>query len=294
MKVTFYLMTEKGLHVLQSAIDAGFASLIDKVITNTDAAVANDFSAEITALAQKHNIPCERFSADSTAKSDYSIVVSWRWLIRESASKLIVFHDSLLPKYRGFAPLVNALINGEKEIGVTALFASADYDRGGIISQMKIPVIYPTTIQQAITAISDVYSKLALDLLDKIKNNDNLVAMPQAETEATYSLWRDEQDYHIDWNQNAATIERFVNAVGFPYAGAQSGMDGHKITIHSVSLREDVAIENRTAGKVIFTENGKPVVVCGKGLLRIEDAVYHDSGESIFPLKKFRIRFTSL
>jgi methionyl-tRNA formyltransferase len=52
-------------------------------------------------------------------------------------------HDSLLPKYRGFAPLPNALINGEREVGVTALFASEEYDMGDIVCQRRLAVEYP-------------------------------------------------------------------------------------------------------------------------------------------------------
>jgi len=293
MKATLFLMTEKGCHVLQTIVANDLGSMIDLVVINTDTAVANDFSTEIKELAHKNNIPCQ-FSSDVTEiQSDYSIAVSWRWLIKESQSQLIVLHDSYLPRYRGFAPLVNSLINGESEIGVTALFASEEYDKGAIINQDKIAISYPIKIQETIEKVAAIYNALVLDILQKIKNNEDLRAKPQSEELASYSLWRDEEDYFIDWNQSAETIARFVDAVGFPYTGAKTKMADEVVVINSVSLHDDVTIENRHVGKVIFLKGEKPVVVCKSGLLVIEDAVYPDTNQSIFPLKKFRIKFKS-
>lgn len=291
MKATLFLMTEKGYNVLKTIVENDLITTIDLVIINKDNAVANDFSTEIKELADKNNIACKLANQVSVIDSDYSIAVSWRWLIKQSQSKLIVLHDSYLPRYRGFAPLVNALINGEKEIGVTALFASDEYDKGAIISQDKIKISYPIKIQQAIEKVSQIYNNLVLDVLHKIKNNEAIEASPQSEAEASYSLWRDEDDYYIDWNQSSEAIARFVDALGFPYTGAKTKIENRVVVIHSVALHDDVKIENRQAGKIIFLKNEKPVVVCQSGLLVIDDAVYQDSNESIFPLKKFRIKF---
>jgi methionyl-tRNA formyltransferase len=60
--------------------------------------------------------------AENEICSDFNIAISWRWMLK--VSNLIVIHDSLLPKYRGFSPLVNMLINGEDTLGVTVLFAT--------------------------------------------------------------------------------------------------------------------------------------------------------------------------
>ena len=85
---------------------------------------------------------------------------------------------------------------------------------------------------------------------------------------ATYSLWRDESDYHIEWNQDAFTIKRFVDAIGYPYEGALLNVEGIEARVYGVELKNDVHIENRRAGKVIFMENGFPVVACNNGLLK--------------------------
>lgn len=78
----------------------------------------------------------------------------------------------------------------------------------------------------------------------------------------------------------------------FPTGGAQTLLNGNPITINDAELFDDVTIVNRDVGKVIFTEGGLPIVVCGKGLLKITSAS-DDTHASILPLKKFRIRFGS-
>ena len=87
---------------------------------------------------------------------DYQLAIGWRWLI-SGTENLIVLHDSLLPKYRGFAPLVNSLINGEQEIGVTAIWAGPEFDAGEIIFQEKAGICYPIKIQEAIEIVSGLY-----------------------------------------------------------------------------------------------------------------------------------------
>jgi methionyl-tRNA formyltransferase len=196
----------------------------------------------------------------------------------------------LLPRYRGFAPLVSALINGDKELGVTALYANEKFDRGDIIAQKCIEISYPMRISEAITVISDLYVDIVLDIVSNILRGNSILGTKQDESKATYSLWRDDDDYAIDWGLDSARIERFINATGYPYKGAMSMIKGKLARIIEVEQTDDVIIENRTSGKIIFSDNGFPVVVCGKGLLKIKKMIWED-GTDALPLKKFRSRF---
>ena len=92
--------------------------------------------------------------------------------------RTIVLHDSLLPKYRGFSPLVNSLINGERELGVTAFIATTGYDEGPVLAQEKIMIDYPLTILEAMEKITPLYYKIITLLYKKIVEN-NLVAAEQ-------------------------------------------------------------------------------------------------------------------
>ena len=287
-------MTQKGLHVLQALIGAGLSPAIAQVVIGRDSKVQKDYAEEIKTLCEREGLSYafRQMKSALTSSCSYALAVSWRWILPlDLHNKLIVFHDSLLPRYRGFAPLVSQLIEGESELGVTALFASEEYDRGDIIASERVKINYPIAIQEAIETIIPLYGKLAVQIVGAIASNESLQAKPQDETLATYSLWRDEQDYYVDWTWPADKIERFVDATGFPYLGARTTLDGKEIILEKVKALPDVSIHNRTAGKIVFMQNHKPVIVCGKGLLLLKKARYATDGKTIFPLKGFRKRF---
>lgn len=291
MKISLFLMTKKGYDVLLSIINFGLSNIIDKIIISKDINVDNDYYIDIQSLAKKHNIPCYDRKDNYVITSSYCFAISWRWLISLSKNtRLIVFHDSLLPKYRGFAPLVNMLINKEPEIGVTAIFADAEFDAGDIIAQKRININYPIKISDAINIITPLYSELICDLLKKIQNDEKLIGTKQDENNATYSLWRDEEDYRIDWSKDSESIQRHIDSVGFPYKRASTLVNDKLYRIGDVEIIPDVFVENRNIGKILFVRDGCPIVVCGKGLLKIKELT-DENGNSILPLKKFRIRF---
>lgn len=289
MRVKLFLMGYKGFFVLENLVEAGRSHAIAAVVAARDSAVEKDYFEEIRELATRNKIPFfTRTEQHQQIAGVFSIAISWRWIIKDD--NLIVLHDSLLPRYRGFAPVVSCLVNGEKEIGATALFASEEYDRGDIIFQSAVPVEYPIKIQEAIEKLSMVYWQLVDQLVSTLVANEPLPRKQQDETLASYSLWRDDQDYRIDWSKPAQEIKRFIDAVGFPYKGAAATVNGDPVRIKDAIALEDVKIENRTAGKIIFMNEGCPVIVCGSGLLRITDMCMED-GKPALPLTKFRSRF---
>ncbi|MCY7421205.1 MAG: hypothetical protein LH478_05610 [Chitinophagaceae bacterium] len=282
-------MTKKGYEVLNFLVNNGFTNHIAAVISSNDRNVVKDYYDEIKVLCTKAGIKfANRTENIGNINCELSVAISWRWLINEN--ELIVFHDSILPKYRGFSPLVNMLINGEQNIGVTALFANEEYDKGDIISQSVQKIKYPITIEKAIEQITKNYIELASHIFQAVSKNEKIVGKKQLDENASYSLWRDEKDYFIDWTGDSAGIKRFVDAVGFPFKGASTTCDGKSIKILSVIEQHDVTIENRLPGKVIFLKQGKPVVVCGSGLILIGEMRLAESNE-LFQIKKFRTRF---
>lgn len=288
--VSFFLLGKKGIEVL-CRLDRESIINIDKVIIGTDKNVIQDYSAEIEAFCSKQEIPFEKTNKRNYYNTKYALAIGWRRMIKSNADQqLLVLHDSLLPKLRGFNPLVTALINADREIGVTALFASDEYDKGAIIDVEKVQIEYPLKIKEAIERISICYSNLVNRILSKLNNNQELKGIEQNEKKATYSLWRDKNDYFINWNDAAQKIARFIDAVGFPYEGAKTHFEDRVITLEESIPLEDVKIENRAPGKVIFKKNGCLVVVCGEGLLMITKAV--DCNKEILDFnKKFRIKF---
>ena len=206
--------------------------------------------------------------------------------------KLIVFHDSLLPRYRGFNPLVTCLINGDKQVGVTAILGAKQYDSGPVLAQSSVDLTYPCTIEKAIDEISACYRATACEVFGMLQGGQQLMGRAQDESLVSYSLWRDEADYRINWNNSAARLARFIDAVGSPYSGAITLVNGLPARVGKSVPLPDVVIENRCAGKVIWLDAGLPVVVCGEGLLRIDELTDTATNASLLPLIRFRSRFS--
>lgn len=290
MKVGFYLAGEKGYETLVGFIDKFRVEQISFVCAASDENLVRDFYLDIKGICENNHIPFYDRKDDFIVMSDYQFAIGWRWML--SVDNLIVLHDSILPKYRGFSPLVNMLIDGRSEIGVTALKASKEYDRGELISQSIISIGYPIKIKDAIKLVSHLYVKLVLGMSEKILSGEGLVAFEQIDVDASYSLWRDEKDYIINWHHDSSRIVRFIDAVGEPYSGAQSKIKGMVVKINDSTLYPDVTVEDRCShiGKIIFIDDGFPVVVCGKGLLKIT-SISDEHGNSLLGKIPFRTRF---
>lgn len=297
MDIGFYLLGKKGFEVISAFLDKFGAKRVSFVIIATDKNISNDYSSDIEKVCIRHKVHYVFRSALKEAKSLDSLIafaVGWRWLINRS-DNLVVLHDSLLPKYRGFSPLVNMLINKEPEIGVTALLASSEYDKGDIVGQLKLAVTYPLKIQDAINSISMLYVKLVLSIAESLFSGDKLKPIKQKEKFASYSLWRNDEDYAIDWSKSAEYICRFIDSVSQPYLGAVSYIGNKKIRIEHAEELENVVVEDREnhLGKVIFFQNERPCVVCGNGVVKLVNATSELSGTNILTGLSFRTRFTS-
>ena len=289
-KITLFLLGKKGYECLKCLKKDNYQNIISKIIIGRDKNIKDDYADKIIKYSKQNEIVHyernEEFLLD-----EFSIAIGWRWIIDVSKTKLLTFHDSLLPKYRGFCPLVNCLINGEEEVGASVIWGSKDYDKGNIIFQDFEKIQYPLKINKAI----DIVTRLYINLLQKvfhslIQNNQLPEGAIQDEKMATYSLWRDGKDYFINWNQSAKKISRFIDAVGYPYGGAKSYLDNEVIIINSATPMEDINIENRDIGKIIFNKDGYPIVVCVEGILKINSMTDINSN-NLLPLKKFRSRF---
>jgi methionyl-tRNA formyltransferase len=112
------------------------------------------------------------------------MAVSWRWLIDHPAEQLIVFHDSLLPRYRGFEPLVTSLVNGETRIGVAALFGASEFDTGDVIVQSatasRIPSRLPRRSRSSTSTTSSARWRSA-----RLAKVEPLTARPESQGDAS-------------------------------------------------------------------------------------------------------------
>lgn len=288
-KFGLFLMGYKGFVVLKSIL-AFDPEIISFVVLADDKSIEKDYFFELNELTKGYEFNVYKRQEIEYIKQetfDYLFAISWRWLIEENTNKLIVLHDSLLPEYRGFNPLVTALIEGDTRIGVTAIFANAEFDRGNIIGVKEMNITYPIKINEAIRRISDLYGQLVIQLISNL-NYNKIIERPQDETIASYSLWRNEDDYFINWEWDADRIVRFIDAVGTPYNGAKTMCENKVIKISEAEEVPDMNIINRVPGKIIFYKEHCPVIVCGKGLLMIKNS-FSDTNE-IFVFKKLRLK----
>jgi len=292
--VTLFVMTYRGYATLLEVVNEVSSLNVVQVVTARDSALQKDYCDEIKTFCVNQGIPVYERGDQYKISTDWVIAVAWRWMIDPFNFKLIVFHDSLLPKYRGFAPVVNALIKGDTEIGVTAVCVKEEavgYDTGEIVAQKKIGIKYPIKVRSVLDMVAVLYQELVHEVASNLVSG--LATVLQQEDQATYSVWRDGEDYRIDWSQSSEEICRFVDAVGYPYLGATTNIGDLLVRVEDCEVYPDVKVELREkhVGKVLFMVDDRPVVICGKGLLRLKSAFYDIGGYSIFPLKKFRTRF---
>jgi methionyl-tRNA formyltransferase len=240
-------------------------------------------------LAHRQSIDLLETRRPVLQPENLTFLVGWQHLVPAVTPSTVVFHDSLLPRYRGFAPTVTALIKGDREIGVTALSPTDTVDAGHIIAQRALPVSYPIKIETALKQQAGLMVDIAVDIVEQWRRGA-LSSTPQREDLATFSIWRDDADYEIDWSSDSGAIERFVNAVGHPYAGARTtaGRAG-TIRVTDVTQLPDMRFEIREAGKIWRLDGGRPIVICGAGMLRIDNCRREDGAEFIFDRLRTRL-----
>jgi len=192
----------------------------------------------------------DRLGKDAFERAELVFSLGWQYLIDGLDEKLIVLHDSLLPRFRGFSPTVAALLLGERRLGVTAFKPVEKMDAGPVLAQAGVDIEYPLKIKDAFSVLAGCYANTVKEVVE-MASKEALKPAPQDEAKATYSIWLDEADYFIDWSWPSAKIKRFVDAVGWPYAGAMTLYNGREITIDEVEIADDLCFENRQHGKAL-------------------------------------------
>jgi methionyl-tRNA formyltransferase len=162
-------------------------------------------------------------------------------------------------------------------------------DTGDIIYQKKIGIDPNYNIGDLIKATMPLFDEGVVSSLKKMITG-KIKIEKQDHSKATYSIWRDEIDLWIDWNESASRIERTIRALGRPYMGARTRLGSEEVIIQKSEVVHDIPFEIRQPGKVWkLTDEGRPIIVCGKDMLLIIEANKGD--KSLIPMKKLRVRF---
>lgn len=147
-------------------------------------------------------------------------------------------HGSLLPKYRGAAPIQFAIINGEEKTGVTTMFMDEGMDTGNMLLKAEIKIEDEDTSESLYSKLSKLGSELLIKTLDKLKKGE-LNPQKQNENDATYSKILTKEMGEIDWNTSAQTIHNLVRGL-FPWPVAKTKLDSKTLKIFKTKVLNDL------------------------------------------------------
>lgn len=199
--------------------------------------------------------------------ADLFVVVAFRVLPRHlleiPAKGSVNLHASLLPKYRGAAPIHWAIINGEKQTGCTVFFLDEQVDTGNIIAQKSTPVGENETTGDVYQRLADMGSKLLVEALNTIESG-NFSLTKQQDDLATPAPKLFKEDCHINFNEAAARVHNKIRGLSpFPTAWALWG--DQKFNIYRSALTAD---ESPGPGE-LFEKNKRLLVGCKDGALEL-------------------------
>ena len=186
---------------------------------------------------------------------------------------IINVHASLLPKYRGAAPIQYSVINGDTETGVTIMQTEAGIDTGDILSVEKTPIYPDETAGELFERLSELGAKLIVETLDKIEAG-KITPVKQDETKATHVKMLTRETGKIDWTKSAKDIKNLVRGTN-PWPAAHTFLNGKTLKIFAVNT-----LDGDFDGQIgeVLRADKKLVVKCGQGAVEILE-IQSDGGK---------------
>ena len=177
-------------------------------------------------------------------------------------------HASLLPKYRGAAPIQYAIIKGEKESGVTIMQMDIGMDTGAMLDKVVVPIEENTTMGELHDALREQGAALLLQVIDKIAAG-TAVAEPQDDAQATYATLLDRSMEHIDWSKTAQEVHNLIRGFNPAPSTFTKLPNGKSLKIWGSKMTD----KNSAAAAGTVIESGKHsfFVACGEGVLEITE-----------------------
>jgi len=278
VRVALFGFQTWGYRVLEALLASEHEVVLVVTHPKSDHAYESIWGDSVEGLAVSKGVPVlvkDRPDAEvaaAVALADVMVACNWRtWIPPEvfAAPRLgtLNVHDSLLPRYAGFAPLNWAIINGETEVGVTAHVMDERLDRGDIVLQWSVPVGPTDTTTDMFHATLEMMGPITIDALGHLEHGTGR-RIPQDMSRATFFHKRSVEDGLIDWNWPATDIANLVRAQSDPYPNAYTFADGRRLRILAASVGASRC--GGTAGRVFArTPDGDGVIiVCGPGAHR--------------------------
>lgn len=275
MKIIFMGTPDFALPSLQALIDEGHE--VCAVFTQTDKPKGRKqilAPTPVKALALEYGIPVYQPNTLRNGKSDdlikalepdFIVVVAYGKILPKSILDIpkkacINVHGSLLPKYRGAAPIQWSVINGDEYTGVTTMLMSEGVDEGDILLTCKTKISKEDTGGDLFDRLSDMGASLLLETIEKF---DSITPSPQDNSKATFALILDKSMAEIDFSKTAKENNSFIRGMN-PWPVAWFIYEGKRMKVFETQVYD----LNGEAGKV-FSKDAHMYVYCREGALKL-------------------------
>ncbi|GBD93794.1 methionyl-tRNA formyltransferase [bacterium BMS3Abin05] len=281
MKIVFMGTPDFAIPTLEALLES--SHLVAGVVTRQDKPKGRGrklLPSPVKAAAEKYGLPVlQPESLKSRAflerlsewGADVFVVVAFLILPPEvfklPPKGTINLHASLLPKYRGAAPIQWALINGENETGVTTFFIDEHVDTGNILLQEKVKIYPEDTAEVLRERLAYLGGKVMVRTLDLLERGE-LEPKPQA-GEATRAPKIRKEDCEINWSQPAGKIVNLIRGVS-PVPGAFTYFRGKIFKIHRAKVSEHHTHAKGLPGEIVYVHSKKGLIVrSGEGTIEL-------------------------
>ncbi|MCI8336390.1 MAG: methionyl-tRNA formyltransferase [Peptococcaceae bacterium] len=278
MRVVYMGSPDFAVKPLEALIAAGHE--IAAVITQPDRPRGRGGKVLFTPVkeaALAHNLPIlqparinepEAVAEIAALAPDILVVVAFGQLLKKPLLALAPFgavniHGSLLPYYRGAAPIHWAIINGEKETGVTIMYMDEGMDTGDMIASMQMPLFDNYNVGDVYEKLSEMGAELLLQSLRDMEAGV-VKRTPQNHAIATYAPLLKKEHEEIHWEKTAEEVHNHIRGM-YPFPTVHTMYQGKRLKIGASVVAEEVTMVGMP-GQVLAVEKEKGVLVaCGKG-----------------------------
>ena len=225
--------------------------------------------AEALGLPVRHPVSLKTPDAQAdfaALQADVAVVVAYGLILPQAildapAQGCLNIHASLLPRWRGAAPIHRAIMAGDAETGVCIMQMEAGLDTGPVLMRRATPIGAEETTDQLHDRLSAMGAELIVTALGQL---DTLTPEPQPEDGVTYAAKIDKAEAQIDWSAPAAEVDRKIRGLS-PFPGAWCEFDGERLKLLASTLA-DLAADGSAPGQVL---DDRLAVACGNGAVRL-------------------------
>jgi len=236
-------------------------------------------ASPVKAFALEHNLPViqpstlkteealhqlKQFNADVMVVTAYGLMLP-KAVLESFPYGCLNIHASLLPRWRGAAPIQRAIEAGDNETGITIMQMDEGLDTGDILLKQSIPINHQTTAETLHDELMNLGADSIVGVLNDVEQNA-LVRHKQDNTLTTYAHKMTKAEGHIDWSLSADIIDRKIRAF-YPWTGSVALKQGQAIKIHRAKLMS----QQGHAGTILKHDQDGLLVACGKGSILIEE-----------------------